>query len=78
MTPPEVPLDPPLLETEVEVLRLVARGLDNRVIAATLGCSEYTVGNRLRVIFKKIHVTSRTQAALYALRHGIAALDPPS
>ena len=60
------------------MLRLVAKGLDNRAIAEALGCSEYTIGNRLRVIFKKIRVTSRTQAALYALRNGMASLDDPS
>ncbi len=78
MTPPELPPHSSLTEAEVAVLRQVAKGLDNRVIAATLGCSEHTVGNHLRVIFQKIHVTSRTQAALYALRHGLALLDPPS
>lgn len=60
------------------MLRLVAKGLDNRAIAAALDCSEYTIGNRLRVIFKKIRVASRTQAALYALRNGMASLDDPS
>ncbi len=64
-----------LLEKEVEVLRLVAHGLDNREIARQLNYSEHTVANRLRVIFEKLNVTNRTQAALYALRQGWASLD---
>lgn len=76
------PSSPPvdaLLEKEIEVLRLVARGLDNRDIAAELHWSVHTVSNRLRVIFEKLHVDNRTQAALYALRQGWATLDekPP-
>lgn len=64
----------PLTETEVAVLRLVAQGLDNREIARLLRCSEHTVANRLRLIFRKIQVANRTQAALYALRRGWASL----
>lgn len=67
-----------LLETEIAVLRLVAQGLDNRDIAKRLHYSEHTVSNRLRTIFDKLHVTNRTQAALYALRHGWASLDDSS
>ena len=66
-----------LLEKEVEVLRLVARGLDNREIAGALHYSEHTVANRLRTIFDKLQVTNRTQAALYALRQGWVSLDDP-
>ncbi len=65
----------PLLEKEVDVLRLLARGLDNSDIADELHLSVHTVSNRLRVIFEKLHVTNRTQAALYALRQGWASLD---
>lgn len=68
---------PALHENELAVLRLVAQGLDNREIAKVLDLSEHTVANRLRSIFRKIQVTSRTQAALYALRHGVASLDDP-
>jgi len=67
----------PLLDKEIAVLRLVARGLSNNEIAAQLACSAYDVSNRLRTIFSKLGLTSRTQAALYALRHGLAALDEP-
>lgn len=65
----------PLPEKEIEVLRLVAKGLDNQDIADSLHWSVHTVSNRLRVIFEKLHVTNRTQAALYALRQGWATLD---
>lgn len=76
LQPSEMPLRPsPLLEKEVEVLRLVARGLDNQDIADALHWSVHTVSNRLRVIYEKLHVANRTQAALYALRHGWASLD---
>ncbi len=66
-----------LLEKEIEVLRLVAQGLDNRDIAKRLNYSEHTVSNRLRTIFDKLQVTNRTQAAIYALRQGWASLDDP-
>lgn len=65
----------PLLETELQVLRLVAQGHDNREIAAALQWPPHAVSNRLRTIFDKLQVTNRTQAALYALRQGWASLD---
>ena len=77
LAPPATPPFEALLEKEIEVLRLVAQGLDNREIAAALHWSVHTVSNRLRVIFEKLHVTNRTQAALYALRQGWATLDEP-
>ena len=67
----------PLTEGEMQVLRLVAHGADNQEIAHQLNYSVYTVANRLRSIFAKLHVENRTQAALYALRHGWAQLDEP-
>jgi len=75
-----VPQAPPveaLTESEMAVLRLVAQGVDNQDIARALGYSVYTVANRLRTIYQKLHVTNRTQAALHALRQGWAALDEP-
>ncbi|MCR4375015.1 MAG: response regulator transcription factor [Acidobacteria bacterium] len=75
LTPKDLPKFQRLLEKEIEVLRLVAKGLDNREIADALDWSVHTVSNRLRVIFEKLHVTNRTQAALYALRQGWATLD---
>jgi len=75
--PPLAPRVEPLTEGEMAVLRLVAQGVDNQDIAQALNYSVYTVANRLRTIYEKLHVTSRTQAALYALRQGWAALDEP-
>jgi len=65
-----------LTEGEMEVLRLVAEGADNQVIAGQLNLSVQTVANRLRSIYQKLQVNNRTQAALYALRRGWARLDP--
>ena len=65
----------PLTDREQDILRLVAQGFDNQEIAAQLHLSEKTVRNRLSVIFEKLHVNNRTQAALYALRRGLASLD---
>ncbi len=78
LMPKDLPKFQRLLEKEIEVLRLVAQGRDNREIADALDWSVHTVSNRLRVIFEKLHVTNRTQAALYALRQGWATLDEPS
>lgn len=75
LMPKDLPKFQRLLEKEIEVLRLVARGLDNREIAEAMEWSVHTVSNRMRVIFEKLHVTNRTQAALYALRQGWATLD---
>jgi DNA-binding NarL/FixJ family response regulator len=74
---PEQPLVNPLTESEMAVLRLVAQGVENQDIAQALNYSVYTVANRLRTIYEKLHVTNRTQAALYALRHGWATLEEP-
>ena len=75
--PPQVPRTEPLSEGEMAVLRLVAQGVDNQEIAQALHYSAYTVANRLSSMYEKLHVTNRTQAALYALHHGWAALDEP-
>jgi NarL family two-component system response regulator LiaR len=64
-----------LTERELDILRLVAQGLDNNEIGDRLGLSEKTVRNRLTVVFDKLHVNNRTQAALYALRRGLTSLD---
>jgi NarL family two-component system response regulator LiaR len=74
--PVDLPLtEEPLTERELEVLRLVAQGLTNQEIADTLFISEKTVGNHIGSILSKLHLANRTQAALYALRKGIASLD---
>ena len=61
---------------EMDVIRLVAQGMDNRGIASALQISGKTVSNRLNEIFSKLHVNNRTQAALHALRQGWANLYP--
>ena len=74
---PELPLtEEPLTERELQVLRLIARGYSNREIAEQLNLSERTVGKYTSNILDKLHLANRTQAALYALRKGIADLDP--
>ena len=67
--------DEPLTQRELEVLRLIAQGHENREIAEQLVISEATVRTHVSNILGKLHVASRTQAALYALREGIARLD---
>ncbi len=71
----EGPREEELTDGEMQVLRLVAQGLDNKTIARRLSLSERTVINRLSEIYQKLHVASRTQAALEALRRGWATLD---
>ncbi len=56
---------------EVEVMQLVGRGMSNAEIARELFLSEKTVKNHLTNIFRKIQVSDRTQAVLYAIRHKI-------
>ncbi len=72
---------PELTDREREVLELVAEGLANKVIAMRLGISEKTVKAHLTSIFATIGVSDRTQAALWAQRHGIHkddAAPPPT
>jgi NarL family two-component system response regulator LiaR len=73
--PERIPTVEPLTEREVEVLRLVARGLNNQRIADQLVISEATVRTHVSNILGKLHLASRTQAALYALQKGLASLD---
>ncbi|HEY3108481.1 MAG TPA: response regulator transcription factor, partial [Chloroflexota bacterium] len=68
------PIDP-LSERELEVLRLVAHGMSNQEIADTLVVGEATVRSHVSAILRKLQLASRTQAALYALREGLASLD---
>jgi DNA-binding NarL/FixJ family response regulator len=60
----------PLSTREMEILRCVTRGLSNKQIALELGISHQTVKNHMTSILDKLHVGGRTQAAVYALKHG--------
>jgi len=72
--PPAAPVALPdgLSSREVEILRLVARGLSNREVGAALMISEHTAANHMRSILRKTGCANRTQAATYAHRHGLA------
>lgn len=65
----------PLTTRELETLRLIARGLTNQEIAAALYLHEKTVAKYVSAVLQKCHLANRTQAALYALREGLASLD---
>lgn len=60
-----------LSDRELEVLGLIAKGMLNREIAKKLYISEKTVKNHISSIFKKLKVTDRTQAAVYALKNNL-------
>jgi NarL family two-component system response regulator LiaR len=69
------PTADPLTEREVEILKLVAQGLSNQEIGERLSISPRTVGAHVGHILDKLHLANRTQAALYALREGLASLN---
>ena len=74
--PPKTPLtSEPLTEREMVILRLVAQGMSNGEIAEQLTIAEMTVRTHVSHILGKLHLASRTQAALYALKEGLASLD---
>lgn len=73
--PGRPPTVDPLTEREMEVLKLVARGRSNREIAHQLLVADGTVRTHVSNILGKLHLASRTQATLYALREGLASLD---
>lgn len=60
-----------LTNREIQTLRGLARGLSNRAIATELGIAENTVKNHVRGVLEKLRVSSRTEAALYAVRRGL-------
>lgn len=65
----------PLSPREMQILQYVTRGLSNKEIAFSLGISHQTVKNHMTAILHKLNVEDRTQAAVYALRHGWVRLQ---
>jgi DNA-binding NarL/FixJ family response regulator len=70
-TQPATLITDKLTDREVDVLRLLARGLNNAEIAERLFLSEGTVRNYVSAVFAKLEVSDRTQAAVIAIRHGL-------
>ena len=74
--PGEKPLSPdPLTRREIEVLQVLAKGKSNRDIGEILSITEATVRTHVSNILAKLHLASRTEAALYALKEGVASLE---
>ena len=71
---PSPPTTDPLTERELDVLKLLARGLSNQEIAENLVIGVTTVYSHVSNILGKLHLATRTQAALYALREGYVPL----
>jgi DNA-binding NarL/FixJ family response regulator len=65
----------PLTPREIQVLCLLAQGLDNTAIAQQLVVTKRTVQNHVSNIYGKLGVASRTEAALYAIRHGLVRIS---
>jgi len=70
------PTEDPLTDREMDVLKLVARGMTNLEIAEELVISEGTVRTHVSNVLSKLHLANRTQAALFALREGYSPLNP--
>lgn len=68
-------LAPSLTERELEVVRAMAQGKSNKEIAGDLGISAKTVRNHASTIYRKLRIFDRTQAVIYAVRHGLVDLD---
>ncbi|MGH9185322.1 MAG: response regulator [Acidimicrobiales bacterium] len=68
-------LAPRLTDRELQVLKLVARGLSNREVADELYISENTVKNHVRNILEKLHLHSRMEAVVYAVREKLLDLQ---
>lgn len=60
----------PLTNRQMEILELIIEGLSNKQIAVRLGISQQTVKNHVTSVLAKLNRSDRTQAAIYALRHG--------
>ena len=65
----------PLSKRQVEILKYVAEGYTNRVIASVLGISGHTVKNHLTSIQDKLEASDRTQAVVLAMRNGWLNMD---
>jgi NarL family two-component system response regulator LiaR len=77
--PIQEPLTPsPLTEREVEILQMLAQGIENKEIARRLVVREATVRTHVSNILGKLQLANRVQATLYALRKGITSLDDSS
>jgi len=75
-SPPPSSSQDALPERDVEILQLLAQGLSNQEIADRLFIAEKTVRNRLSLIFRRLHLKNRTEAALYAMRKGLVNSSP--
>ena len=64
-----------LTNREMDVLKLIANGLNNSEIAEQLVISEYTVKGHVSNILSKLHLADRTQAAVYAWQKGVVRRD---
>ena len=74
--PPKEPLTPsPMTEREVEILQLLAQGIENKEIARRLVVRNATVRTHVSNILRKLQLANRVQATLYALRTGITSLE---
>ena len=74
--PAKEPLTPsPITEREVEILQLLAQGMENKEIAAKLVVRDATVRTHVSNILRKLQLANRVQATLYALRTGLTSLD---
>ena len=71
-SPPEEPSPVGLTDREMQVLRLIANGQDNAQIAAELHISPKTVKNHISNILMKLQIENRIQAAVFAVRSGLA------
>jgi DNA-binding NarL/FixJ family response regulator len=72
------PLMAPVSAREIEILDHIARGNSNKQIARRLSISDQTVKNHISSILRKLAVNDRTQAVVYALRHGWIRIDSAS
>lgn len=70
-TEPSAILDIPLTKREIEILRLIAKGMSNMEIASRLYISEHTVKTHVGNLLRKLNLTDRVQAVLYAIERGI-------